>query len=90
MQEYYAKKKQPAPYTTLAGFRRARRSDNLSPTYKKWRYRKADENQYERWKSIIGEENMPEDVDKFTDIKYNNPEEYQALKTAVSDVGVRE
>ena len=26
MQEYYAKKNQPAPYTTLAGFRRARRA----------------------------------------------------------------
>lgn len=26
MQEHYAKKKQPAPYTTLAGFRRARRA----------------------------------------------------------------
>lgn len=71
MQEHYAKKKQPAPYTTLGSFRKARRSDTLSPAFKKWRYRKADENQYNRWKEIIGEENMPEDVDKFQEIKYN-------------------
>ncbi len=71
MQEHYAKREQPAPYTTLAGFRRARRENSLSPAFKKWRYRKADEKQYERWKEIIGEENMPEDVDNFQELKYN-------------------
>ncbi len=80
MQEHYAKKKQPAPYTTLGSFRKARRSDNLSPTFKKWRYRKADENQYNRWKEIIGEENMPEDVDIFQEIKYNKDKQQEFEK----------
>ena len=71
MKAYYESKGLDAPYKTLGAFRRARRSDNLSPAFKAWRYRKADEKQYERWKSIIGEENMPEDVDKFSEIKYN-------------------
>lgn len=40
MKAYYESKGLDAPYTTLAGFRRARRSDNLSPAFKAWRYRK--------------------------------------------------
>lgn len=71
MQEHYAKKKQPAPYKTLGSFRKARRSETLSPAFKKWRYRNVDKNQYERWKEIIGEKYMPEEVDKFGDLKYN-------------------
>ena len=68
MQAHYG---EDSPYKTLGAFRRARRSDNLSPTFKKWRYRNADKNQYERWKEIIGEEEMPKTLDDFQEIKYN-------------------
>lgn len=68
MQAHYG---DDSPYKTLGAFRRARRSDNLSPTFKKWRYRNADKNQYERWKAIIGEGNMPKTLDDFQEIKYN-------------------
>lgn len=40
MKAYYESKGLDAPYKTLAGFRRARRSDNLSPAFKAWRCRK--------------------------------------------------
>ena len=82
MQDHYAKKDIPAPYKTLGSFRKARRSDNLSPAFKKWRYRRKDEKQYEEWKKILGEENMPEDVDKFGDLKYNKDKktEFDLLK----------
>ncbi|MBQ7770827.1 MAG: hypothetical protein IJ373_06540, partial [Clostridia bacterium] len=79
---HYAKKNQPAPYKTLGSFRKARRSDTLSPAFKKWRYCRKDEKQYEGWKKILGEENMPEDLDKFGDLKYNKnkQQEFKNLK----------
>ena len=39
--------------------------------FKAWRYRKQDAKQYERWKGIVGKENMPKDLDSFQDLKYN-------------------
>ena len=77
MKAYYGEN---APYKTLAGFRRTRRSDNISPALKAWRYRNADKNQYERWKAIIGKENMPKTVDEFQQMKYNRKEEFALLK----------
>ena len=71
MRQHYAGREAEMPYKTLAGFRRARRANDLSPAYKAWRYGERDRQQYERWKGIIGAENMPEDVDKFQEIKYN-------------------
>lgn len=69
------------PYKTLGGFRKARRSDNLSPAFKAWRYRNVDGKQYEEWKSVIGEKNMPETLAKFQQIKYNkNNEQYARLE----------
>lgn len=46
MQEHYAKKKQPAPYTTLAGFRRARRAQAQSykDSRKEWNKSLKEEN----------------------------------------------
>ena len=89
MQEHYAKKNQPAPYTTLGSFRKARRSDNLSPAFKKWRYRRKDEKQYEEWKKILGEENIPEDLDKFGDLKYNkgNSESDKKIQRQMATMG---
>ena len=63
--------KKKMPYKTLAGFRRARRAEDLSPSFKAWRNKNRDAKQYEEWKAILGVENMPEDVDKFQEIKYN-------------------
>lgn len=90
MRKHYAGREDEMPYKTLAGFRRARRADDLSPAFKAWRYRERDRQQYERWKGIIGAENMPEDVDKFQDIRYNNLNKYTALKIAISDAEIRE
>jgi hypothetical protein len=80
MQEHYAKKKQPAPYTTLAGFRRARRSDDLSPAYKKWRYRNMDQNTLERWEKIKDFRNCPKILEDLQEIKYNKTNEWEVLK----------
>ena len=71
MREYYQGREEEMPYKSLGTFRTARRSNNLSPAFKKWKYRKADKNQYERWKEIIGEEEMPKTLDDFQEIKYN-------------------
>lgn len=79
MQAYYKGKENEMPYKTLASFRRARRADNLSSAFKAWRYRERDKKQYEEWIKKLGKENMPEDIDKFSDIKYNNPNKYQQI-----------
>ena len=82
MKTHYAGREDEMPYKTLGAFRKARRSDNLSPAFKAWRYRNADKQQYERWKEIVGEENMPKSVDDFQEIKYNKSkqEEFQLLQ----------
>ena len=71
MQEHYKGRESEMPYKTLGSFRKARRRNELSPAFKAWRYRNRDAKQYEEWIRILGVENMPEDVDKFRDLKYN-------------------
>lgn len=71
MKKYYSEQGKEPPYKTLGSFRRARRADTLSPTFKAWRNRKRDASQYENWKNTIGEENMPKTLDEFQHIKYN-------------------
>ncbi len=71
MQEHYAKKEQPAPYTTLGSFRKARRSENLSPVFKKWRYRQMDQNTFDRWIKVNNFRNCPKTVEDLQEIKYN-------------------
>jgi hypothetical protein len=44
MKRHYAGREDEMP-KTLAGFRRARRADDLSPAFKKWRYRERDKKQ---------------------------------------------
>ena len=82
MREHYAGRESEMPYKTLGSFRKARRSDNLSPAFKKWRYRNADKQQYERWKGIVGERYMPKTVDEFQQIKYNRgrQQEFEKLR----------
>lgn len=71
MRNHYAGRENEMPYKTLASFRRARRADNLSSAFKAWRYRERDKKQYEEWVKKLGKKNMPEDVDKFQQLKYN-------------------
>ena len=89
MKKHYAGRESEMPYKTLAAFRTARRRDELSPAYKAWRYRNVDAKQYEKWKSILGAENMPEDVDKFQEIKYNKTTAFKELEFAIFQENTR-
>lgn len=91
MTDHYQEIGQEPPYKTLGSFRRARRADTLSPTFKAWRNRKRDQKQYEEWVKEIGKENMPGDIDKFVEIKYNRrkQQEYETIRIAVDDVRIR-
>ena len=80
MREYYAGRESEMPYKTLGSFRKARRSNNLSPAFKAWRYRNRDAKQYEEWKDIISEKNLPETLEKFQEMKYNKKEEFGLLE----------
>lgn len=44
-----------------------------------------DEEQYNRYKELIGEKNMPDSVEDFQRIKYNNSVKYERIKKNVSD-----
>ena len=65
------------PYQTLGGFRRASRSN--SPQYEMVHNRNIDNNQYNRWKEIVGEENMPKTLAEFQNLKYNKNVEFEKL-----------
>lgn len=68
------------PYSNIGALRRALRSDKDSFAYKKSHYAVRDYKQYERWKRILGEENMPKTLAEFQDLKYNNKTRYLTLK----------
>lgn len=57
--------------------------------FKAWRYRKQDAKQYERWKGIVGKENMPKDLDSFQKIKYNQSKALEVLEFNVFQENVR-
>lgn len=40
----------------------------------------ADRKQYERYKNVLGAENIPKTLDKFIDVKYNDGDKYAELK----------
>ncbi len=42
--------------------------------------RNEDEKQYEKYREVLGEENVPETFDKFREMKYNGSGEYEDLK----------
>ena len=73
MKAYYAEQGQEPPYKTLGGFRKEVRKprEEQSPTMKAWKRHYADQQQYERWKEVIGTQNMPKTLAKFQKIKYN-------------------
>lgn len=68
------------PYKDMGSLRRALRSDKDSFAYKKSHYAVRDFRQYDRWKSILGEENMPKSLAEFQDLKYNDIGHYEGLK----------
>ena len=81
MKNHYQKIGQKPPYKTLGSFRKARRSDNLSPAFKKWRYRQMDKNTFDRWIKIRNFRNCPQTVEDLQKIKYNkDAEEWVLLK----------
>ncbi len=41
---------------------------------------KKDTEQYDRYKSVLGNQNMPESIEKWQEMKYNNTQEYSKLK----------
>ena len=90
MKEHYGEN---APYKTLGAFRRARRSDNLSPKFKAWRYRQMDQNTFERWALVKDFRNCPQTLDKLQEIKYNKVEQWELLKRerkTVSDINAKQ
>ncbi len=82
MKAYYKEQGQEPPYKTLGAFRREVRKprEKQSPAMKTWHRHYADSQQYERWKDVIGAENMPKTLDKFQKMKYNNSKKYEELK----------
>lgn len=67
-------------YADLPSLRRALRSDKDSLAYKKSHYAVRDYRQYERWKEVIGKENLPENLADFQELKYNNADKFEKLK----------
>ncbi len=73
MKAYYAEQEQEPPYNSLGAFRREVRKpvEKQAPLMKSWKRHYGDFQQYERWKKVIGVENMPKTLAKFQQIKYN-------------------
>lgn len=81
MKAYYEGIEKEMPYKTLAGFRLARRREEKSAKYKAWKYRKADEKQFNRWIKIENFRNRPKTFEELQEIKYNNTAvDYEQLK----------
>ncbi len=82
MKAYYKAQGQEPPYKTLGAFRRETRKsrDEQSPAMQSWKRHYSDSQQYERWKEVVGVENMPETLDKFQKMKYNNRVEFDLLE----------
>ena len=90
MRQHYAGRENEMPYKTLAGFRRARRANDLSPAFKAWRYHKMDTNTLERWKSVENFRNRPKTVENLQEIKYNKDttkwEQLKRERKTISDI----
>ena len=89
MRVHYKGRESEMPYKTLGSFRKARRSDNLSPAFKAWRYQKMDTNTLNRWKDIKDFRNCPKTVEDLQGIKYNRSSQWELLKRerkTISDI----
>ena len=73
MKTFYKERGEEPPYKTLGAFRREVRKpmEKQAPAMKAWKRHKADQQQYDRWKEVVGEKNMPKTLAKFQDLKYN-------------------
>ncbi len=82
MKAYYKEQGKELPYKTLGAFRREVRKtkDEQSPAMQAWKRHNVDRQQYERWKQVVGAENMPKTLDKFQKMKYNDTKKYEFLK----------
>ncbi len=49
-------------------------------TYKMVKNKANDQKQYEKYKGVIGSKNLPDTLEKWQDLKYNNIEEYNLTK----------
>ncbi len=67
-------------YANLGSLRRALRANENSLAYKKSHYAIRDYQQYQRWKSVIGEKNMPSSLAEFQELKYNKDGQFNELK----------
>ena len=82
MKAYYKELGQEPPYKSLGAFRRAKRAENLSVSFKAWHYRERDKQQFEEWKSVFGTDFSLKTVDELQKIKYNkNKKRYRELVT---------
>lgn len=84
MKAYYAEQGQEPLYESLGAFRREVRKphEKQSPAMQSWKRHYGDQQQYERWKDVVGAENMPKTLAKFQKIKYNrrNQAEFELLR----------
>ena len=64
----------------MRSFRKALRSPKGSVEYKMSHNAVEDFKQYEEWKAILGEDNMPKSLADFQELKYNNIKDYCELK----------
>ena len=82
MKAYYAEQGQEPPYKSLGAFRREVRKphEKQSPAMQSWKRHYGDQQQYERWKDVVGVKNMPKTLAKFQEMKYNRQEEFALLK----------
>ncbi len=84
MKTYYKGIGEEPPYKTLGAFRREARKpvEKQAPAMKSWKRHYGDQQQYERWKGVVGTENMPKTLAKFQQIKYNRntQEKYARLE----------
>ncbi len=91
MKAYYKAQGQDPPYKTLGAFRRETRNPRgeQSTAMQSWKRHYADSQQYERWKEVVGTENMPKTLDKFQKMKYNNTKQFNVLNRTVLDERTR-
>lgn len=94
MRKHYEGREDDMPYKTLGSFRKARRSDNLSPAFKKWRYRKMDQNTFDRWTKEKDFRNCPKTLEDLQEIKYNkDTRNWDLLKRerkTISDINAKQ
>ena len=67
MKAHYKEQGQEPPYKSLGAFRREARkpAERQAPAMKAWKRHYGDQQQYERWKDVIGVENMPKRLQNF-------------------------